>query len=71
MNGQPQHNTCSQRNLARATAHGTPDNSDPLRDSICLQVLVLACLQDPGLCVRMPHAGCAPDTMLDCQICFK
>lgn len=32
---------------------------------------VLTCTQDHGLRVRMPDAGCPPDTMIACQVCLQ
>ena len=28
-------------------------------------------VQGPGLYVRLPNAGCPPDTMVDCQLCLQ
>ena len=62
------HSTALLRNATLRVPNNGAGNSDPPRLSTRLQVLVLAYVQDPGLCVRMPHAGCPPDTMLDCQV---
>ena len=62
------HSTTLPRTATSSEPHNSADNADPPRISARLRVLVLACVQNPGLCVRMPPAGCPPDMMLDCQV---